>query len=160
MRVFARAPPDPSHLSILPIPPWIEPQPFKVIKKRLRGCGIAEAMEPIGFISAVGPYRLNMPRLVLKPWQNVAIMVKFLSVQRSSGSATWCGQSRSMTDGVGEARLRLTTIRNASTDLGALIKRRGPYYAISGSVRIFVSLRWTSKSSHSDQANACIRLSS
>ncbi|ESY64358.1 hypothetical protein X743_31310 [Mesorhizobium sp. LNHC252B00] len=38
-----------------------------MIKERLCRCGIAEAMEPIGFIFAVRPYRLYIARLVLKP---------------------------------------------------------------------------------------------
>ncbi|MFA6031382.1 MAG: hypothetical protein WC889_00585 [Myxococcota bacterium] len=66
-RVFARAAPDAAHLSILPIPPRIEHQTLEVIKKGLCRCGIAEAMEPIGFIFAIRPYRLHIPRLVLKP---------------------------------------------------------------------------------------------
>lgn len=66
-RVFARTAPDAAHLSILPISPRIESQPLEVIQKGLSRCGIAEAMEPIGFIFAVRPYRLHMPRLVLKP---------------------------------------------------------------------------------------------
>lgn len=44
----------------------IESQPLEVITEYLCRCGIAEAMEPVGFISATRPFCLHMPRLGTK----------------------------------------------------------------------------------------------